>query len=40
MYSAFAVNTFAVFTGLHFIQWFMAAQVRSFIHHLTCGAAK
>jgi hypothetical protein len=40
MYSAFAVNVFAVLTGLHLLQWFVAAQVRSFIHHLTCGAAK
>jgi hypothetical protein len=34
IYSAFAVNVFAVFTGLHFLQWFVTAQVHALPHRL------
>jgi hypothetical protein len=34
VYSAFAINMFAVFTSLHLLQWFVAARTHSLANRL------
>jgi len=35
IYSAFAMNMFAVFTSLHLLQWFVAARTHSLVNRLS-----